>query len=55
MDDPVPVRGGRPDSVDETGKKHWNWRGRMALAVLVVTILIGYVVMFLAFDLWYKG
>lgn len=53
MDDPV--RGELPDVVDEAEKKHWSWRGRLALVVLVVTILIGYALMFKVFDLWYKG
>ena len=53
MDDPV--RREHPGDFDTTGKKQFNWRGRMALAVLVLVALVGYTIMFLAFDLWYRG
>jgi hypothetical protein len=49
------IEGESLSDVDETVKKRWNWRGRLALAVFVVVIVIGYVVMFKAFELWFKG
>ncbi len=53
MDDRV--EGEHPNGVDEKGKKQSRWRGRLAMAVFVLTVLIGYALIFWAFNLWYKG
>ncbi len=53
MDDLI---GGKPpDGIDEKGKKQLRWRGRLALAVLALTVLIGYALIFWAFTLWNRG
>ena len=53
MDDPV--RGEHVDQDGDSGEKRRGWRGRFALALLVLIIVLGYVLMLLAFDYWYRG
>lgn len=53
MDDPV--RGEHIDQVGGSGNKRRSWRGRFALGILVMMIVLGYVLMFLVFDFWYRG
>lgn len=53
MDDPV--RSERFDQDGDSGNKRRGWRSRFALVLLVSLIVVGYLVMFLAFDSWYRG
>lgn len=53
MDDPV--RGEHIDQVSDSGNKRPNWRGRFSLGLLALVIVLGYVLMFLVFDFWYRG
>ena len=53
MDDPVRAEHIDPDG--DSGNKRRSWRGRFALGLLVLIIVLGYVLMFLAFDFWFKS
>lgn len=53
MDDPV--RGEHIDQVGDSGKKRRGWRGRFALGILALIIVLGYVLMIFAIDFWYRG
>lgn len=50
-----PARSERFDQGGASGNKRRSWRGRLALILLVSLIAVGYLVMFLVFDSWYKA
>lgn len=42
------------DQDDNQGKKQRSWRTRIALGFLVLIIILGYGLIFLAIDFWNK-
>ena len=53
MDDPV--QGEHTDQIGVTGEKRRSWRGPIVLGLFVLIIVVGYGLMFLAIDSWFKG
>ena len=52
MDDPV--TGEHVDQDGDSRNKRRGWRSRFALGLLVLIVVLGYALMFLAFDSWYR-